>query len=105
MGNYQQLYHPENGPQRLGGRAYAFARWSENEKLIIGANFDWENELLGYLNLSKDLTQKWGLKDGSYELVDQLGDASATLEVKEGFGYVTFQLGKLESGIWRVKGD
>jgi hypothetical protein len=43
------------------------------------------------------------LKDGSYELVDQLGDASASLEVKDGYGYVTFQLGKLESGIWKVK--
>jgi glycosidase len=105
MGKYQQLYHPENGPQRLGGKAYAFARWSGNEKLIIAANFDWENDLLGYLNLSKDLIQEWGLKDGNYELVDQLGDAKAALAVKEGYGYVTFQLGKLESGIWRVKMD
>jgi len=105
MGNYQQLYHPENGPNRLGGRAYAFARWSENEKLIIGANFDWENDLLGYLNLSRELTQEWGLKDGSYELVDQLGDASASLEVKDGYGYITFKLDKLESGIWKVKMD
>jgi len=29
-----------------------------------------------------------------------LGDASASLEVKDGYGYITFKLDKLESGIW-----
>ncbi|MFT5771762.1 MAG: hypothetical protein ACI9ZX_001160, partial [Algoriphagus sp.] len=102
MGKYQQLYHPDNGPQRLGGKAYAFARWSENEKLIIATNFDWQNPLLGGLNLSKELTSEWGLADGSYEVTDQLGEAHGSLEVKDGYGYFNFQLGKLESGIWRL---
>ena len=105
MGKYQQLHHPDNGPNRLGGKAYAFARWSENEKLIIVANFDWENPLLGGLNLSKELNSEWGLADGSYEVNDQLGEARGSLEVKDGYGYFQFELGKLESGIWKVSLD
>ncbi|WP_075349262.1 alpha-amylase family protein [Algoriphagus marinus] len=105
MGKYQQLHHPDNGPNRLGGKAFAFARWSETEKLIIAANFDSEHDLLGSLNLSQELTSEWGLADGSYELTDQLGNSNASLEVKDGYGYINFQLGKLESGIWKVKVD
>jgi glycosidase len=105
MGKYQQLYHPENGPQRLGGKAFAFARWSDNEKLIIAANFDWENNLLGYLNLPRELSKEWGLKDGSYNVTDQLGTANGSLEVKDGYGYFTYELGKSESGIWKLSLD
>jgi hypothetical protein len=105
MGKYQQLHHPDNGPQRLGGKAFAFARWSANEKLIIAANFDWENPLLGSLNLSQAFTEEWDLADGSYTVVDQLGTANASLQVKDGYGYFTFELGKSESGIWKVKLD
>ncbi len=103
MGKYVQLYRPENGPQRLGGKAFAFARWSENEHLLIAANFDWENDLLGMVNLPKELIQEWGLKDGSYVLENQIGTTTPTLEVKDGYGYLSFQLGKLESAIWKLK--
>jgi hypothetical protein len=102
MGKYQQLHHPDNGPQRLGGKAFAFARWSANEKLIIAANFDAQNPLLGGINLPQDLILTWGLKDGDFLVKDQLGNATASLQVKDGYGYFNFQLGTLESGIWKL---
>ncbi len=82
---------------------FAFARWSEQEKLIVVSNFDSKNSYQYSLELPKKLLGKWQLRPGVYSLTDLLygkkntltvhnnNSASIELEIKPLSSYV-FQL-------------
>lgn len=105
MGDYSQLFNVGGNAQILGDKGFAFVRWDEEEWILVVANFDWEQHLSGTLTIPKEVMTSWPPNEKKYLLEDQLGNTKASLEIKEGIGYVNFDLAKSESGIWKLKID
>jgi glycosidase len=83
---------------------YSYVRWSENQKLIIVANFSSEKTSTFNLKIPSDVILKWNLKDGEYVLTDQLySNKKNVLVVKNGEGTVIVEIAPSESFIYEVK--
>lgn len=105
MGHYFSLheFNREN-TQNYNDKVLSFARWTDNEKLIIISNFDAENRYQFNLKLPKELIQKMQLTDGTFECNDMLyQDVNATLTIKGGAGEMNVNLKPLESFIFKIK--
>ena len=104
MGNYAEIhsYNREKLPN-YSHKVFSFVRWSENEKLIVVANFD---TLVNYdldLQIPPSIIQQWKLADGKYKLQDQLYKKQTTeLIVKDGVGFFNIELDTLTSFIFKV---
>ena len=104
MGNYAEIhsYNREKIPN-YSHKVFSFVRWSENEKLIVLANFD---TLVNYdldLQIPPAIIQKWNLADGTYKLQDQLyKKQTAKLIVKDGVGVFNIELDTLTSFIFKI---
>lgn len=105
MGKYQELhsYNRANSPGYYE-KGYSFARWSEDEHLLILVNFkDWvadEYELL----IPSGLLTEWQLRDGKYQLTDQLyQEIKYELIVTDGIGKVKVAVEPLESLILKLE--
>jgi glycosidase len=105
MGNYQEL-HSYNRANSQGyyEKGFSFARWSEDEHLLVLVNFkDWVTDEYE-LQIPADLISKWKLKDGNYKLADQLyGVEVPDLVVAGGKGKVKISLKPLESLVLKVE--
>ncbi|MCC9064294.1 alpha-amylase family glycosyl hydrolase [Flavobacterium piscisymbiosum] len=105
MGNFQEIQsvnrHNNSGYDEL---IYSYVRWSENQKLIVVANFSSEKTSEFELKIPADVISKWNLKDGSYILLDQLYLQSKTyFTVKNGEGIARIKIAPSESFIYEVK--
>ena len=81
----------------------SFVRWSDDEKLIIVTNFNAENTYGFELGLPQDIIEKWHLKDGDYQVKDQLYKKySSTLKVKGNEAKVRVDIKPLESFILKI---
>lgn len=79
---------------------YSFVRWSATQKLIIVANFSWVTESNFDLLVPADIISNWKLKDGTYDLKEQLYQTyEAKLIVKDGVGSVRLNIAPSESFI------
>ncbi|WP_394344072.1 alpha-amylase family glycosyl hydrolase [Winogradskyella algicola] len=105
MGDYQDLQHyNQQHTEWYNDKVLSFARWSEDEKLIIISNFNAENTYGFELQLQEDLVLKLGLKDGEYQVEDQLYKTyTSTLKVENGKAQVRIDIKPLESLILKVK--
>ncbi len=104
MGNYQdlQLYNQER-TEWYNDKVLSFARWSDDEQLIIISNFNAENTYGFELQLPEDLVSKLNLSDGQYQVKDQLyDDYSSTLSVEDGKARVRIDIKPLESFILKI---
>ena len=82
---------------------YSFVRWSKEEKLIVVTNFSWLTTSKFELKVPAEVIRAWGLKDGNYDLNDQLYKQSkVVLEVKNGVGKVKVSLKPLESFVYKM---
>lgn len=82
---------------------YSFVRWSDAQKLIVINNFSWVTTSSFALKIPADVIAKWNLKDGIYDLKDQLyGKSKTKLEVKNGVGTVKVVMAPSESFIFAV---
>lgn len=82
---------------------YSFVRWSKNEKLIVVTNFSWLTQSTFTLKVPADVISEWKLKDGNYDLKDQLYNQSkVTLKVENGVGKVSLVLKPLESFVYKM---
>ena len=80
---------------------YSYVRWSETQKLIVVTNFYWLATSNFELRIPADIVQKWGLKDGTYTITDQLyHESSIPLRVENGEGKVQITIGPSESFIY-----
>lgn len=103
MGNYLDLHAVNAQTAGYNGQQYAFARWSDTEKLIVVSNFDSEHAHQYKLKISNELINLWHLKDGSYPVKDVLyGKKTFTLQVKQGLGFIDLQLAGSESFILKL---
>lgn len=102
MGNYLDLHAVNAQTTGYDGQQYAFARWSDTEKLIVVSNFDSEHAHQYKLKISNELINLWHLKEGSYPVKDVLYGKMFTLQVKQGLGFIDLQLAGSESFILKL---
>jgi len=105
MGKYAEIHHyNRENLENYTRKIFSFVRWSENEKLIITANFD---DLVNYdldLQIPSEIINQWELEDGTYTVTDQLyKKVSLPLIVKNGIGTINIQLDTLTSFIFKVE--
>lgn len=105
MGQFQEIQSVNR--QRTAGYdnlIYAFTRWSDSEKLVVLTNFSSSDSSTFELIVPSDIIQKWNLKEGSYELTDQLYQKQkATLNVQQGEGKMKIEMAPLESFIFQLE--
>lgn len=105
MGDYQDLQHyNQQHTEWYNDKVLSFARWSEDEKLIVISNFNAENTYGFELQLPEGLVSKLELKDGDYQVEDQLYKTyTSTLKVENGKAQVRIDIKPLESFILKIK--
>ena len=105
MGNYQDIhYYNRDHTENYNHRVLSFVRWSENEKLIVVANFDSNENYTFELKIPNDIINKWGLKEGFYATVEQLySQKNASLEVNGSIGFMKIEIEPLESFIFKIQ--
>ncbi|MEM1001776.1 MAG: alpha-amylase family glycosyl hydrolase, partial [Bacteroidota bacterium] len=104
MGEYQDLQHfNQANTEWYNDRVLSFARWSDNEQLIIVSNFN-ESDTYGFeLQLPGDLVDKLKLSPGAYQLKDQLFDEyETTLVVSESHTSARIDIKPLQSFVLKI---
>ncbi|MEX0312782.1 MAG: alpha-amylase family protein [Allomuricauda sp.] len=104
MGEYQEIHFFNKGnTENYDHRVLSYVRWGANEKLIIVSNFDANKTYEFDLKIPEDIISTWRLKDGEYELQEELyGAVSPILWVQNGHGTIKIQLQSLESYILSI---
>lgn len=105
MGSFQEIQsvNRQNNPG-YDESIYSYVRWSQNQKLIIVTNFSSEKTSEFDLKIPTDIILKWSLKDGKYQLTDQLYQKSSIqLEVTNGEGIARVKISPSESFIYELK--
>lgn len=102
MGNYIDLHTVNAQTAGYNGQQYAFARWSDTEKLIVVSNFDSNHSQTYTLKLPNELINLWHLKDGNYPVKDVLYGKTFPLKVKQGLGFIDLKLESSESFILKL---
>ncbi|KIA85624.1 alpha-amylase family protein [Flavobacterium sp. AED] len=104
MGKYQEIQTVNrHETQGYDSGIYAFARWSDTQKLIVITNFSWLTTSNFELKIPSDIIQKWNLKDGNYTVTDQLYNKSAIqLQVINGEGKAHITIAPSESFIYQL---
>ncbi|MBJ2125880.1 alpha-amylase family protein [Flavobacterium sp. IB48] len=83
---------------------YSYTRWSENQKLIVIANFSSEKGSEFGLKVPSSVISKWNLKDGEYQLKEQLyQNKTFVLKVQNGEGEAKIAIQPSESLILELK--
>ncbi len=105
MGDYADLQiYNQAYTEWYNDRIYSFARWSENEKLIIITNFDAENTYGFLLRIPQVIIKKWEFSDGNYSVEDQLyHKEKGNLEISDKKGQLRVDIKPLESFIFKVQ--
>ncbi|MBT8094716.1 MAG: DUF5110 domain-containing protein [Gammaproteobacteria bacterium] len=86
-------------------RVFAFARWTDDEQLIVVSNFDAQNEQELVIDVPAELVGELGLEPGRRALEEQLyGERHNAIVVDHGVGTVHVKLGPLESAVYRIGG-
>ena len=103
-GKYREIHtHNRASTEGYGDKVFSFVRWAESEQVVVLSNFHDKDIQAFLLLLPADLIKTLKLKDGKYELIDQLYGSKNTLEVKDGTGYIKISLNPLESFIYQVQ--
>lgn len=101
MGSFEEIHSfNRKHTEWYNHHVYSYTRWSENEKLVIIANFH-PTDTFGFeLQIPQSILLKWKLKDGTYNLKDKLyNNYSTKLYVENGLGKVRVDIKPLESFI------
>ncbi len=103
-GKYQEL-HSYNRANTSGyyDKSFSYARWTDDEHLLVVVNFkDWVADEFE-LKLPKELISDWKLADGDYKLKDQLYQKTEfDLHVANGSGKIKMHVKPLESLILAI---
>jgi glycosidase len=106
MGEYLDLqsFNRQHNPAYTA-KAFAFARWDENQKLIVVTNFDEFQSVKTTLKLSPELLEVWNLPTGERELSELMfGKKKTKLRVTDQGAEIDLELGPWESAVFEVKG-
>lgn len=105
MGSFQEIQSVNRQNNRgYDDLIYSYVRWSEHQKLIIVTNFSSEKTSEFDLKVPSDIISKWNLRDGVYDLKDQLYEKSIVqLKVNNAEGVVRVKIMPSESFIFELK--
>jgi glycosidase len=81
---------------------YSYVRWTAKEKLIVVVNFSWVTTSHFELILPEDVIKSWNIKDGLYDVKDQLYGSTAQLKVTNGKGTIQLNVKPSESFIFKL---
>ena len=104
MGEYQDLHaYNREHTFNYNSKILSFVRYSEDEKLIIISNFDAKKSNEFMLRIPSEIIEKRNLKDGKYQLNDELYNAKyLNLEVNNSSGNIKIMIKPLESLILKL---
>jgi len=103
LGKFQEIQSVNRKEtQNYDQGLYSFVRYSEEEKLIIIANFSWVTSSRIDLIVPEDVILAWKLTDGSYTIKDQLYGSSTVLNVVNGKGTIHLNIKPSESFIFKL---
>jgi glycosidase len=103
LGKFQEIQSiNRKETQNYDQGLYSFVRYSEEEKLIIIANFSWVTSSRIDLIVPEDVILAWKLTDGSYTIKDQLYGSSTVLNVVNGKGTIHLNIKPSESFIFKL---
>lgn len=99
-GEYLDLTKQNVADQATSNRVVSFARWNDEERLIVIAGFNWRDEPV-HLKLTTELMTAWKLSSASRcKLKDLLGDTTnVSLSGEQG---ISFTLPPFGSRVYRV---
>ena len=96
--NSHNITYTETYPSTV----FSFARWQDNEKLVVLSNFSaTENHTIA-LSIPEQLINKWGMADGTYLLTDAMTNKEYQLIIKQGQGKINASLNALESLVLQI---
>ena len=102
IGKYEEIQSANrNKTEDYKEGIYSYVRYSTTEKLIVVTNFSWLNDASFDLKIPAKIIKSWNLKDGSYNLTDQLYGSKSVLKVTNGEGTLGVEIGKSESFIFK----
>lgn len=104
MGDYAGLHaYNREHTDRYGDKQFSFLRWSGEQKLLVVANFDTNDQAVFELIIPTEVVAQLGLKYGKYKLRDALGSSKQfELKVSESGGRVMISMDPLESFILQI---
>jgi len=104
MGEYLDIHHyNREHTENYNSKLLSFVRYTDTEKLIVISNFDADKSYEFELKIPAETIEKWNLKDGNYQLKDQLYEAySTTLKIKENQAKVRVNIKPLESFVLKL---
>jgi len=104
-GGYADLHrHNRAVTSGYDGRLLAFARWRDEERLIVLSNFAADSDAAFELSLPGDIADRMGLPSGSFPVIDLLtGEDRGTLRIDADAGRLPVRLSALESLVLRVR--
>ena len=102
----ESALHGEYAPIPVNNdKVFVFARWNDDEQLIVVSNFDADNAQELVVALPAPLVEKLGLEPGRRALDEQLyGDVQNAVVVDHGVGEIHIRLQPLESHVYRIGG-
>ncbi|KQC31012.1 alpha-amylase family glycosyl hydrolase [Flagellimonas eckloniae] len=105
MGAYQEIhFYNKDFTENYDHRVLSYVRWCNTETLVVISNFDAVKDYTFQLKIPKDVIEKWNLKNGEYNLTEELyNKINKTLFVEGGQGIITVELEPLESVIFKVE--
>lgn len=103
-GAYREL-HTDNlaADSAYSEQQLAFARYNQQQQLLVVSHFDPQQGIEFSLQLPADLITTWQLSDGKYLLQDQLTGKTNELVVTAGKGEVQVKLAALGSVVYQLK--
>lgn len=104
-GDYKDIHaHNRYNTEWYNDKVYSFARWKDDEKLVIISNFD-AHDIFGFeLQLPHELVQAWNLENTEYLFEDQLYQRfTSKMTVNDSLGFMRIDIKPLESFILKLK--
>ena len=102
-GKFQEIQTiNRNETKRYDPGMYAYVRYTANEKLIVVVNFSWVTTSDFELKVPADVIKTWNIKDGLYNVKDQLYGSTAQLKVTDGKGTIQLTVKPSESFIFKL---
>lgn len=105
MGEYMDLhaFNRSINPDYTD-KAFAYARWDEDQRIIVVTNFHDSDSIKTTLRLSPELLQEWNLEKGEKEIQELMfGKKNTMLRVTEEGAEIDLNFGPWESAVFEVK--
>nr|WP_235996521.1 alpha-amylase family glycosyl hydrolase [Robertkochia sediminum] len=90
------LFNLEKQDEGYDDGLYAFARWTDGQRMVVVSNFDANNQKEFTLRIPEHLVSAWGL-EGESPVKDLLNGMETNLHTDNGIGYLRLQLPPLTS--------